>query len=102
MAHELCRTDHVPLRRFLQTYHLTVIREGSIAFPFIVCMARDGKLDSTLMDHAACGLALMELGDARGHHAGRRARILQLRFPSTSIRNRRAYRCLSFNNPGMG
>jgi hypothetical protein len=61
MAHELCRTDHVPLRRFLQTYHLTVIREGSIAFPFIVCMARDGKLDSTLMDHAACGLALMEL-----------------------------------------
>jgi hypothetical protein len=61
MAHELSRTDGVPLRRFLQTYHLTVIREGSIAFPFIVCMARDGNLDSTLMDHAACGLALMEL-----------------------------------------
>jgi hypothetical protein len=61
MAHELSRTDHVSLRAFLQTYHLTLIREGSIALPFNVCMASDGRLGSTEMDHAACGVALMEL-----------------------------------------
>jgi hypothetical protein len=61
MAHELSRTDRVPLRAFLQTYHLTLIREGSIALPFIVCMASDGRLGPTETDHAACGVALMEL-----------------------------------------
>ena len=61
MAHELSRTDRVPLRRFLQTYHLTLIREGSIALPFIVTMASNDKLGPTEMDRAACGVALMEL-----------------------------------------
>lgn len=61
MAKLACYREQVPLRRFLQTYHLGVIREGSLALPFVVCLARTGRLTPEGLDHAAAGVALMEL-----------------------------------------
>lgn len=48
----------VPLRPFLQTYHLQLIREGALVEPFLVHrMTRGGVLE----DDAVWGLALMDL-----------------------------------------
>ena len=61
MAWGACFHEAVPLRRFLQTNHLAVIRQGSLALPFIVCMLRRAELTAEETDRAAAGLALMEL-----------------------------------------
>jgi hypothetical protein len=52
--------EALPLRRFMQTYHLGVIREGWLALPFVVCLAANGQLDDAATERAIWGLALLD------------------------------------------
>lgn len=59
-AREAALVEGVPLRRFLRTYHLGIIREGMIALPFVILMGSRGDLTDEQMDTAAWGLALVD------------------------------------------
>ena len=59
-AHAAAVENQVPLRRFLQTYHLGVIREGALALPFVVAMAASGQLSQDELREAAWGIALVK------------------------------------------
>jgi hypothetical protein len=61
MAHAASIDEEVPLRRFLRTYHLAVIRDGLLVLPFLFLMAGRDELDAEQIDRAAWGLALVEL-----------------------------------------
>lgn len=56
---ETASTQGLRLRRFLQTYHLTLIREGALAEAFLVWS--DPRDDPSLDDHAAWAFALRDL-----------------------------------------
>lgn len=55
------RREHWPLRRFLQTYHLSVIREALVAMPFVAVLWAEGGLSRLEKNQAVAGVALMEL-----------------------------------------
>lgn len=61
--------EQVPLRRFLQTYHLGVIREGMLALPFVVALVDEGSLEPEQTRDAAWGLALVQLATAYNSRA---------------------------------
>ena len=61
LARRARRDKRLPLRRFLQTFHLGIIREASLALPFVLCEVSRQSLGTDELEDAACGLALMEL-----------------------------------------
>lgn len=52
--------EELPLRQFLQTYHLGVLREGLVALPFVMSLHHRDALSDAERDQAAWGLALIE------------------------------------------
>lgn len=59
-ARRAATVEELPLRQFMQTYHLGVIREGELALPFVVSMHRRNMLTPAEVDQAAWGVALKE------------------------------------------
>jgi hypothetical protein len=53
--------EMLALRRFLQTYHLSIIREGSLVLPFVVDLLACDLLSDEEADDAMWGWALVEL-----------------------------------------
>jgi len=53
--------ERVPLRRFMQTYHLGVIREGLLVSPLLISEFARGHLDEEDESLAFWGMALVEL-----------------------------------------
>ena len=57
----IAHRERRPLRRFMQTFHLGVIREALLALPFVACLYARGELTRKQITRAAAGIALMDL-----------------------------------------
>lgn len=95
MARAAAVDEQVPLRRFLRTHHLAIIREGMIVLPFVLLMAAREDLDAEEIDRAAWGLAFVELAAfhnslARQQRRERRDPRAASPLPATERRVRRA------------
>lgn len=60
-AYEAGAIEEIALRRFLQTYHLGVLREGTVATPFVLCLLARGELSQGDVEYALWGMALVDL-----------------------------------------
>ena len=60
-ARSAAEEESISLRRFLQTHHLGIVREGSVMLPFIVYLLSRDALNEDQVYDASWGLALVEL-----------------------------------------
>ena len=71
----------LPLRPFLQTYHLGIIREGSLAHPFLINLIAEENMNALQLKQARAGAALVKL--ARTYNSLARQQRDDVFFPSS-------------------
>ena len=75
----------IALRRFLQTNHLNIIREGSICLPFIIVAMTNGQLNREEEELAEWGVALLDLAAFYNSLARQQRQAIYMDVPGIDI-----------------